>query len=193
MIATELETVAAQKLTYHEFCQMEFDDNDLFQYEVLNGHLVKNPTPHIRHQFISSKVFIAAFNFIRSKNLGEILFSPVDVFLDKYNVPQPDLLFISNARLKIMDASEGIVVGAPDLVVEIISPSSIKRDRIDKKSIYERFGVAEYIVIDPNYRTVETYFLDNDRYELFHFAQDEGSLKSKILTDFELNLIDLFS
>ena len=123
MTAIKLENEDVKKLTYAEFRAMEFDDNDPFQYELLNGILVKKSAPHFRHQLILSIMHHKMFGFIAERNLGKVMFAPVDVYLDEQNTPQPDLLFISKDRLKIMDASEGIVVGAPDLVVEIISPS----------------------------------------------------------------------
>ncbi len=85
-------------------------------------------------------------NFISEKQLGRLLCAPVNVYLDDYNVPQPDVLFISSERQTIINA-DGIF-GAPDLVVEIISPTSAARDRVEKLKLYERFGVKEYWLIE---------------------------------------------
>ena len=121
-----------KKITYSQFRQMEFDDNDRFLYELINGVLIKKTAYQPLHQRISSQLFFQLNNFIEKGTLGEVFYGPLDVFLDEENVPQPDLVFVSNAHSSIIDDKDGIL-GVPDLVVEIISPSSIRLDRVDKK------------------------------------------------------------
>ncbi len=179
-----------QKLTYSAFRQMEFDDNDPFQYELLNGILVKKSAPHIRHQRISKRLLLKFDAFITKNELGEVLYAPLDVYLEEENVPQPDLVFVSKERLKIIDETEGIIIGAPDLVLEIISRGSIKRDRKTKKDLYERFGIPEYWLVDQN-GGVEIYVLENGVYKLHNWLE-EGKITSKILNGFELDLKDIF-
>jgi Uma2 family endonuclease len=178
------------KITYTMFRQMEFDENDPFQYELINGILVKKSAPHIRHQRISKRLLLKFEAFISEKQLGEILYAPLDVYLDEENTPQPDLVFISKERLKIIDETEGIIMGAPDLVLEIISKGSIKRDRKTKKEVYERFGIPEYWLVDQ-FGGIEIYVLENGVYQLHNWLE-EGKVTSKILKGFELDLKDIF-
>lgn len=126
------------------------------------------------------------------KNLGQVLSAPIDVFLDAYSAPQPDILFIKKERLHIIDLDEGIM-GAPDLVVEILSPNSVKRDRFEKKDLYEQFAVPEYWIVDPQNAPVEIYTLKDNRYELASFAAQTGNIRSEALGDWELEVSQLFA
>jgi Uma2 family endonuclease len=114
------------------------------------------------------------------------------VFFDNYNNAQPDLLFVNNDRSFIIDLKNGIM-GAPDLIVEIISPSSIKIDRFDKKEMYKKFAVKEYWLIDPKNQTVEIYVFENDDYKLHQFLEIEGPIKSTIMKDLDMDIKTMFS
>lgn len=142
-------------LTVHDFRRMEFDDNDTFYYELINGELVAKSAPSPFHQRISGNISFAMRQFVTANKLGEVLYAPIDVFLTENSSSQPDVLFISTAKRHLV-TSEG-VEGAPDLVVEIISPSSIKRDRGDKMKLYERCSIGEYWLVDARTRSVEVY------------------------------------
>ena len=171
---------------------MEFDDNDPYIYELINGILMKKSAPQPRHQRISRKLLRLMDNFIQDKSLGEIFYSPIDVFLDDENVPQPDLVFVSNARSSIVDDREGIL-GVPDLVVEIISPSSMRLDRVIKKELYEAFAVPEYWLIDPKNDAIEVFAFQNGRYKSVAFANDlNEKIASTVLIGFEVSLSDIF-
>ena len=128
----------------------------------------------------------------QGKNLGTVLFAPIDVFLDEHTSPQPDVVFISSDRLSLI-TNDGIM-GVPTLVAEVISPSSIYYDRVTKKQLYERFGVQEYWLVDPADAYIEMYTLQNGRYELLSAASlTEGSLTSSVLPDLALDLAVLFA
>jgi Uma2 family endonuclease len=89
--------------------------------------------------------------------------APYDVHFSKQNILQPDILFIKNENLdKIQDKG---VFGAPDLIIEILSPSTSQVDREEKKLIYERYGVQEYFLVEPNSKSVTSFFLNNAEYE----------------------------
>ena len=185
-------SIDVRKITYSEFRQMEFDDNDPYIYELINGILVKKSAPQPRHQRISGNVFDLMRQFIKKNSLGEIFYAPIDVFLDKENVPQPDLVFVFNDRSSIIDDKDGIL-GVPDLVVEIISPSSIRLDRVDKKELYESFCVPEYWLIDPQNTAIEIFYFQNGRYKSIAFANElSEKIASTVLTGFEVNLSDIF-
>lgn len=95
---------------------------------------------------------------MESHNLGEVLFAPVDVYLDEKNVYQPDLIFISKDQLNIL---QNTIKGVPDLVIEILSKGSEKLDKIEKKEVYERTGVKEYWIVEPETKKVWGYRLED--------------------------------
>lgn len=180
-----------RKLTWQEFRNLEFPDDDLFIYELINGELVKKATPSPLHQRVSKNLEFAFQLFLREHSIGELFHAPVDVMLDENNGCQPDILFISKERDFIVDLHEGIL-GAPDLIVEIISPGSIRRDRVDKKNLYERFAVREFWLIDPANRTVEIYVMQENAYALHQFLEAEGKATSKVLPDLEVEIATIF-
>jgi Uma2 family endonuclease len=157
-------TTLTKRITVAEFRDMDFSDDNLAQYELINGELVRRPSPAPKHQIISGNQFREIDKIVREKNLG-IIYAPVDVSFDNYNLVQPDVLFITTARRDII-TNDG-VVGTPDLAVEIISPSSVVRDRVDKLKLYERFGVKEYWLIDAQNASAETYLNTPNGYEIF--------------------------
>jgi Uma2 family endonuclease len=180
------------KMSVAELRQMQFDDDDNYFYELIEGEMIRRSAPSTLHQRISGKIYFALETINRSKKLGEIISAPFDVFFDEYNQTQPDLLFISNQNRHILN--EEFAKGTPDFIVEIISPTSVLRDRIDKKNLYERMGVQEFWLIDPQYEEIEVFVLENNRYELFSAAtSDEGILKSKIFEGLEMNLSEIFN
>ncbi|MCO6479351.1 MAG: Uma2 family endonuclease [Phaeodactylibacter sp.] len=180
-----------KKITYQEFRQMEFDEDDRFFYELLNGELVKKSAPSALHQRISGRLFSKIRAWIDEKGLGELFYAPIDVFLDDYNAPQPDLVFIKKTRLGIVHLDNGIV-GIPDLVVEILSPTSIKRDRFEKMEIYQRFNPPEYWIVDPANGSIEVYTLKNDKLEIASFAAQEGAVQSPALGGLEIEVEKIF-
>lgn len=193
-----MEAVALQKMTYREFREMEFDDDDHFHYELLDGAMIRKASPSPQHQRLSGKIYVLFQALVTEKKLGEVFYAPIDVFLDDYNAPQPDLVFVSTAKQHLV-TNDGIM-GAPDLVVEIISPSSVRIDRYKKRDIYERFGIPEYWIADPQNQLVEVYVLgEGGRYESFSVASvldvDEGTafpIHSSILPDLQLDIRQLF-
>lgn len=171
---------------------MEFDDNDPYIYELINGILMKKSAPQPRHQRISGNINDLMRQFVKKNALGEVFYAPIDVFLDDENVPQPDLVFVSNARASIVEDREGIL-GVPDLIVEIISPSSMRLDRVVKKELYEAFAVPEYWLIDPKNDAIEVFSFQNGRYKSVAFANDlSEKIASTVLAGFEVALSDIF-
>jgi Uma2 family endonuclease len=170
---------------------MEFPDNDNFLYELISGKKHQKTANLPFHQLVSQNVNRELATFVRQNQLGRVLYAPVDVILDDYNAPQPDLLFISNRRSAIL-TKDG-VMGAPDLVVEIISPSSVLRDRVDKMRLYRQYEVLEYWLIDPQNQSFEVYILENTDYQPYSFATQTGKIESKILNGFEIDLQEVFA
>ncbi|GAB4037376.1 Uma2 family endonuclease [Spirosoma gilvum] len=188
-----MEAIDIRKLTVAEFHQMEFDDNDPYLYELLDGELVKKRAPAPRHQLILAELYDQIKAYIRQQpQPGKALFAPVDVFLDDVNAPQPDLVYLAPDKLGLL-TTDGIL-GAPSLVVEIISPSSIYRDRVTKKELYERFGVQEYWLIDPADNFIEIYSVVDGQYKLLSAASlEEGTLVSGVLPDLNIDVKTLFA
>lgn len=186
------QVISQQKVSVTEFRKMLFDDDDNFFYEIINGEMIQKSAPAPMHQRISRKLLVTIDKFVTEKKLGEVFQSPLDVYLDEYNKPQPDIIFISNERKHII-TNDGII-GAPDLIIEIISPSSFTRDRIDKKNLYERMGVNEFWLVDAQNAAVEIYTIQNNRYELYSAATIfEGELKSAFFEGLSINLADIFA
>jgi Uma2 family endonuclease len=183
--------VAEKKITVPEFLQMEFEGEDAY-YELINGQIVKKSAPTVQHQECSLLLMLKLGNFVVEKKLGKIYTAPTDVYLDDFNHVLPDIFFISTANNKIIDYREGVVTGAPDLIVEILSPGTMGNDRFDKKEAYENAGVKEYWLADPNNRSIEVYENKDGRFEPHSFAAVEGKVQSKVLEGFEVDILDIF-
>jgi len=183
--------VALQKMTVTEFQQMEFHDDDLHLYELINGELVRKTAPSPRHQSISFELSQQLGSFIKQKQLGRLYYAPIDLFLDDENGLQPDLLFIPTASAHLI-TNDGIM-GPPALVIEIISPSSGYRDRIEKRAVYQRHGIQEYWLVDPQEELIEILTLDAGRYQPASAASPtEGQLVSSVLPGLMLNVAEIF-
>jgi Uma2 family endonuclease len=183
--------VIEKLLTYQEYRALEFDEDDNFQYELLNGMLMRKSSPTIQHQRIVGNIYFQFRLFAQQKKIGEAFIAPLDVVLNETNAPQPDVIFVGKENTAILNEEEQVIIGIPDILVEVISPGSVKNDRFDKKEIYEKTGVPEYWVIDPSNRSIEVLQLVEGRYELFDFAEGEGKIKSSVLKELELDLQNL--
>jgi Uma2 family endonuclease len=182
----------SKKITWEEFREMDIPEGDTSIYELINGEIVKRASPNTPHQRASFKLATEFGIFNKKKKAGEFFSAPYDVYFDENTAGvQPDLLFVSKERNFIIIDGNGIV-GAPDLIVEIISPGSFDKDRIIKKDVYERFAVKEYWIVDTNWQTVEVFRMENDRYHLFSFAEKKGKIKSSVLTGFSLDVKKIF-
>jgi len=183
--------VPTQPITVADFQNMEFEDANSHLYELINGEIVKRSAPSPEHQWTSSLLHNQLLNFVLQKDLGMAMTAPTNVYLNKINAIQPDIFFIRKDNLSIVDKVQGIV-GVPDLVVEIVSPSSVVRDRVDKKEVYQETGVKEYWIVDPNNTAIEVYHLEEKAYQLHSAASVEGTVESKLLEGFELELKSIF-
>lgn len=181
-----------RRMTYAEFRDMEIPDGDTSIYELINGEIVKRASPNSPHQEVSFKLSVILGAYNKKKKAGKFYAAPLDVYFDEETAGvQPDLLFVSKDRDFIIQENNGIV-GAPDLIIEIVSPGSVDKDRSIKKDVYERFAVREYWIVDPAYQTIEVHRMENDRYQLFSFAEREGKIKSSVLPGFVLEVKGVF-
>lgn len=168
--------------TYEDYLHLD----DGLRYEVLQGVLTMAPAPGLQHQDIVRDLGFLLWGYVRQMGLGKVYSAPVDVVLDRNIVLQPDLLFVATERQDILHPRG--IMGAPDLVVEIISPSSLRLDRYGKKELYERFGVREYWIIDPGSRSVEVFVLTRGSYKLGSFASEKGVVHSAVLEGFGVDI-----
>jgi Uma2 family endonuclease len=124
-------------------------------FQLIDGELINDPAPNVPHQIVSRDLLNLLTTHALSFDLGVVLAAPTDVWLSNDNVFQPDILFVSKARQSLV-ANDG-VHGAPELVIEIISPHSVRRDSVRKLTIYARAGVVEYWLVDPAARQITIY------------------------------------
>lgn len=145
------------------------------RYQLIEGELFMAPAPNRYHQSISRNLEYILMRYLEIHSVGELYHAPFDIFIDETNVFQPDIVFVSNSRLAIL-TEEGIQ-GAPDFIVEILSPKTAIIDRTIKPSIYARSGVQELWLIDPNQLTIEVFHLQKhaSRPEATYGATDRFS------------------
>lgn len=160
--------------------------------QIIKNKLYIMPTPRENHQFIVAELLMTMGVYAKQNKLGQVYPAPLDVEFDENNVFQPDVLFIKIERKASAVNAEGKIVEAPDLVVEIWSPSNRKKEREDKRDIYESFGVAEYWSIFPKKQQISVETLNEaGKYEVFSEAKKQGIVKSKILEGFEIDITEL--
>ena len=172
------------KLTYEDYASLPDDE----RRELIDGELIPMPSPTALHQTLL-KNLAAAFMVLESRGLGTMFFAPLDVILSNFDVVQPDLIFVSNARAHII---QDYIRGAPDLLVEILSPSTERRDRIVKRELYARHGVPEYWLIDPYAKTITVLILGADGYDTRAVYGASDTLASPTLPGFELDVSLIF-
>ncbi|MFB9276526.1 Uma2 family endonuclease [Cohnella cellulosilytica] len=178
--------IREQPVTYDDYAAMPDDGN---RYEIIDGVLeMMSPGPMTIHQAVVREIEFLMMQSCRSEY--EIFSAPLDVILSKTNVLQPDLLMIHISRLDIVKPHG--IEGAPDLVVEILSPSTRKRDKVVKAAAYAKHQVPEYWLVDPETRTLEQYRLDGERYELEELYEEDDRVSSDKLPCISFRLGEVF-
>ncbi|MBF7081973.1 Uma2 family endonuclease [Desulfallas sp. Bu1-1] len=172
--------------TYDDYLKLN-DDN---QYELIGGKLILVPAPRLIHQKVARKLLQIIGTFIDDNNLGELYGAPIDVLLTEKDKPQPDIIFISKDRLNVI--TEKNIQGAPDLVIEILSPSTVSRDRVEKSRLYYTHGVKEYWIVDPDAKIIEIFTPGEKSWNLFQSYSMEDTLVSPLLPGLEIQLKDIF-
>ena len=177
----------AFKFTYEDYRTAPPDR----RCELLDGEFFMPPSPNLKHQRVQVRLGEHLARFVRERGLGELFFAPCDVVLSDTDVVQPDLLFVSSERAQLLSGGEN-VRGAPDLVVEILSPATAERDRGYKRALYAKHGVAEYWLVDP---AAETVWIHCPRGGALVVARTFGRgdvLRSPLLEGFALAVDDIF-
>ena len=174
------------KLTYADYLTTSDDE----RYELLSGELVMSPSPKEIHQFILGQLYLRLGPFVYERNLGKVYVAPFDVVLSDTDVVQPDVIFVSNQRADIITADN--IRGAPDLVVEILSAATAKRDRTIKLDLYAQHGVQEYWIVDPYAKSITVLARGENGLEVAGRYGEEQTLRSPTLTGFTIALQELF-
>ena len=180
-------TQPAVKLTYEDYRATPADK----RYELLDGQLIMVPAPNLDHQRVQLELAAQLHRFIRDRALGELFIPACDVLLSDNDVVQPDLLFVSREREHLLSGGQN-VRGAPDLVVEILSPGTARRDRGQKRALYGRHGVTEYWLVDPVAETIRIHRLQGKNLIPTRTFGREETLRSPLLSGLELHLDDIF-
>jgi len=178
---------AATKMTYAQYCLLPEDGK---QYEVIDGELFMTPAPRPKHQEIVVRLTEELSRFVREKSLGKVFVAPTDVLLEQHTILQPDVLFIHKERLEIV--KEQAIEGAPDLVVEVLSPSTFYKDLRKKMTAYSQFGVQEYWIVDPETETIEVYARRDDKLQLAQKFSSGEAVESVLLPGLQLAVRDIF-
>lgn len=176
------------KVTYDEYCALPEGPP---RYQLIDGDLVMSPSANLRHQRILVRLAAALETFVEAKSLGTIAVAPLDVVLSDVTVLQPDVLFVSEKNSNIL-RKEG-VFGAPDLCVEILSPSNRRFDLDIKRHLYARHGVLEYWIIDPDDNTLSCFRLQEDAERPAQIHDSSSKVTSSLLPGFELALNRIFA
>ena len=178
------------KLTYDDFVQFPDDGQ---RHELIDGEHYVTPSPNRKHQRVSGNIHLLIGAWLEERPIGQLFYAPFDVVFSRFDVVEPDLLYISNERAATVLTAAN-VQGTPELVIEISSPGTRKRDETIKRRLYERAGVSEYWVVDPELDVVRVYQREGETFarpvELSAEAGDV--LTTTLLSGLELPLARVF-
>ena len=177
------------KFTYEDF--LNFPD-DGKRHEIIDGEHFVTPSPNTKHQAVSMNLAAILWTYLKDHPIGAVFAAPFDVVFSDVDVVEPDLIYVSLERLHILTSQHAR--GAPDLAVEILSPGTRMTDEVKKRQLYERFGVGEYWVIDPELNTITVYRRVQDAFvrvaELS--AEHADMLTTPLLPGFSVTLAEVF-
>jgi Uma2 family endonuclease len=187
----DMKTNPSVKLTYDDFLLFPDDGK---RHELIDGEHYVTAAPNLRHQKILGRLYLAIASWLELNPIGEVFLSPLDVVFSDFDVVEPDLLYVSNERGAEVLTPQN-VRGTPELVVEIGSPSTRKRDETIKRRLYERMGVSEYWVVDPELDMIRVYRRDGERFgRATELSSEAGeTLTTPLLAGFQLPLGRVFA
>jgi Uma2 family endonuclease len=180
-----------ERLTYDDF--LLFPEGDGLRHEIIDGVHYVPSSPSLRHQDLVGRLHLAIGNFLASHpGIGRVFLSPLDVVFTVHDVVEPDLVFVASDQTDIL--TEANIQGAPAIVIEILSKSTRSRDERIKKELFDRGGVREYWIVDPDRSQVTVYRRENNTLEdrSILSAADDGVLTTTLIPDFSLSVSDLF-
>jgi Uma2 family endonuclease len=175
------------RLSIDEYMELP---NDGKRYEILDGDLFVTPAPSPRHQKVSRKLQFFLMLALERPGLGEVYDAPIDVILSRHDIFQPDLVFIRRENLHIVGAKN--IQGVPDLLVEILSPSTRRTDVLLKSRVYARFRVPAYWIVDPDIDRIELFELEGESYRAAQVASRPEVLRPAAFPDLEIPLDEVF-
>ena len=174
------------KLTYDDYAKTPEGE----RWELIDGELFMPPSPKEAHQSVQGNLGARMLLYARDNDLGRVYFAPFDVVLSEHDTVQPDILFVARERLAIV--TEDNIQGAPDLVVEIRSPSTARQDWTVKRELYARRGVREYWLVDPEAATIAVLLLHDGKLGVAGIYDASDTLTSTVMDGFEIALVDVF-
>ncbi len=169
-----------RSVTYEDYLHFPVDGN---RYEILEGELFMTPAPTTHHQKVLKNLAFELESFLRKEGGGTLYIAPVDLLFNRFVVMQPDLIYLSKEQAHL-DTGKAIEGGAPELVVEILSPSSVALDRVFKFNVYARLGVQWYWIVDPGACVIEEFILAEAAYSLVAEHKGDGSFSPRLFTGF---------
>jgi len=181
---------SGQKLTYDDFVLFRDDGQ---RHELIDGEHYVTPSPFTRHQRVSYNLTLVIGAWLEQHPTGRLYYAPLDIVLSEFDVVAPDLFYVSNERMADIVTPKHLR-GAPDLVIEIASPGTRRRDETIKRRLYERFGVTEYWVVDPELDVLRIYRREGESFaramELSREAGDTAA--TSLLAGLDLPLARIF-
>ena len=174
------------RFTYEDYVRLPEDR----RYEVIDGELCPTPAPTPYHQIVKGRIERLLQDHVEGAKLGMVLDSPCDVVLSQFDVLQPDIFFISSERLAII--GEKYISDGPELVIEVLSPGTRKRDRVWKAKRYAHFGVREMWIADPDKKTIDV-LVNEEGFRRSALYAGEDVLLSPLLPGLEIALARVFS
>jgi Uma2 family endonuclease len=157
--------------------------------ELIDGEILMSPSPRVRHQTIAGRLYSRISAFVESRRPGAVFTAPLDVHLPSGDIVEPDLIVVAEANRAII---QDWIRGAPDLLVEVVSPDRPERDRIIKRGLYARNGVGEYWIVDDGPASIEVLALSGSIHEPRGFFLQDDELASPFLPGLRLSLREVF-
>jgi Uma2 family endonuclease len=184
-------TESPAKLTFEDYLLFPADGQ---RHELIDGEHIVSPSPMMRHQRIVRRLLVSIARYLEANPVGEVFAAPFTTILSSFDVVEPDLLYVSHERRHVLE-QEDWVRGAPDLVIEILSPSSRKLGEVTKRKLYERSGVDEYWIADPELDLVKVYRRQGGRFVRAAECtrEESGVLSTPLLPGLEIALEKLFA
>jgi Uma2 family endonuclease len=183
-------TPASVKFTYEDFLNFPADGK---RHEIIDGEHYVTPSPNTKHQLVSGNLFALLWTYLKHHPRGQLFSAPFDVILSDTDIVDPDLVYVSRERRNLLTVQH--VRGAPDLIVEILSPSTRKTDEATKRKLYDRAGVREYWIVDPDLERIRIYRRTEDAFARVAELDVEANdvLTTPLLPDFCAPLAEIFA
>jgi Uma2 family endonuclease len=172
--------------TYFDYLKKSEEGN----FQLIGGQITSMTSPSTLHQRIVLKLTTIINEYLIKNKRGEVFVAPLDVYFSETEVYQPDIFVLLNSSFSKL--KENLIEGAPDLIIEILSPPTAYYDLKHKKNIYEKFAVLEYWVVDPIAKTIEIFKNENNKYSLITELKQTGIAKSVLLQNLEIDLALVF-